>query len=77
MLVLGASSGIGKAIAQLYAARGAKVCVVGRRKDKLDEVVQECNRELTEGDRPNTFAIAGDFSNADDMVRIRTTLETG
>ena len=40
MLVLGASSGIGRAIANFYAARRARVCVVGRRKDKLDEVLR-------------------------------------
>lgn len=38
-IVSGGGSGIGKAIALAFAASGAKVVVAGRRKDKLDEVV--------------------------------------
>jgi len=40
-LVTGASSGLGKRFAQVLAAEGAKVIVAARRKDRLDELVQE------------------------------------
>ena len=42
VLVLGASSGIGRSIAYQYASRGAKVCLVGRRFDKITEAVAHC-----------------------------------
>ena len=40
-LVTGAASGLGKAIATLYAANGAKVVAVDRQLDALKAVVQE------------------------------------
>jgi NADPH:quinone reductase-like Zn-dependent oxidoreductase len=69
VLVLGATSGIGRAIALQYAERGARVCVVGRRQIKLVEVMSEC------GDK--CLAVGGDFSNVEDMVRVRNAVEEG
>jgi NADP-dependent 3-hydroxy acid dehydrogenase YdfG len=40
-LVTGASSGIGEATARALAAEGAKVAVVARRKDRLDQLVSD------------------------------------
>ena len=42
VLVTGASSGIGAALAPLLAQRGARVAVVARREDRLNEVVDRC-----------------------------------
>ena len=41
-IVTGASRGIGRAIAQAYAAEGAKVAVLGRTVDGLHETVRLC-----------------------------------
>jgi NAD(P)-dependent dehydrogenase (short-subunit alcohol dehydrogenase family) len=40
-LITGASSGIGRATAELFAARGASVVVAARRQDELDSLVAE------------------------------------
>ncbi|GJE92116.1 NAD(P)-binding protein [Phanerochaete sordida] len=42
VVILGATSGIGRVLAQQYAKRGARVCVVGRRAELLAEVKTEC-----------------------------------
>ena len=39
-LITGAGSGIGAAIAERFVADGAKICITGRRKEKLDAVAQ-------------------------------------
>jgi len=41
VVITGASSGIGEAVARHLAAKGAKVSLGARRKDKLDNLVQE------------------------------------
>jgi short-subunit dehydrogenase len=42
VLVTGASSGIGAALAPLLAERGATVGIVARRKQRLEEVLEQC-----------------------------------
>lgn len=41
-VVTGASAGIGRACALQLAARGAKLLLVARRQERLDEVIREC-----------------------------------
>ncbi|HKW69779.1 MAG TPA: SDR family oxidoreductase [Candidatus Dormibacteraeota bacterium] len=45
VVVTGASSGIGRATAQLFARHGARVMLVSRTKEKLDVLKQEIERE--------------------------------
>ena len=56
-IVTGASSGIGRAIATLFAAEGAKVVVAARRRELLDGLVREI--EAAGG---TACALAGDVS---------------
>ncbi len=46
VLVLGASSGLGRASALAVAAEGARVCVAARRRERLDETVAEGGRQV-------------------------------
>jgi NAD(P)-dependent dehydrogenase (short-subunit alcohol dehydrogenase family) len=66
VLILGASSGVGYAIAKRYAARGARVCVVARRPDAISALAAECGDEC--------IGAVADFTKVDDMVRLREQL---
>jgi NAD(P)-dependent dehydrogenase (short-subunit alcohol dehydrogenase family) len=68
VLILGASSGVGHAIARRYARRGARVCVVARRADKITALAAECGGDIC-------FGVAADLSVVADMVRLRETIE--
>lgn len=74
VLILGASSGIGKEIALKYARRGARLCIVARRKEALESVLQECKMD---GGSGSAIAVAADFSNVNDLIKIRDTIERG
>ncbi|TDL28911.1 NAD(P)-binding protein [Rickenella mellea] len=89
VVILGASSGIGRAIAHVYAKRGARICIVGRRATELDAVKKECEAlklaRDTIGNKPGELiddavgvvAVTADFSNPEDMVSLSTKLEEG
>ncbi|KAI0532234.1 short-chain dehydrogenase [Xylaria digitata] len=66
VLILGASSGLGRTLVKQYAARGAKVCAVARRSEPLVELAKEC------GDRCLPFV--ADFTDAGDMEKLRGQL---
>lgn len=63
-LVTGGGSGIGAAAAKLFAAEGAKVGILGRTEEKLDEVVEEIRRRGGTAE-----AVQGDVSDYRDMER--------
>ena len=48
ILVTGASSGIGAALAPALAERGATVAIVARREDRLAQVLEQCRRHAPE-----------------------------
>lgn len=81
VLIIGASSGVGRATAVAYAKRGALIAIVARRSALLEEVKRECIEELhglgfTE--RKDAFlAVTGDFSNEEDMERVREVVKQG
>ena len=48
-LIIGATAGIGRALASRLVQSGAKVTAVGRRKDRLDEFVEEHGTDKANG----------------------------
>ncbi len=62
VLVTGAGSGIGRAVALAFAAEGARLVVAGRRREPLDETVA-----LIEEAGGKALAVTADVSRADDV----------
>jgi NADPH:quinone reductase-like Zn-dependent oxidoreductase len=74
VLILGASSGIGRTLAHRYAERGAKVCVVARRGAVLEVVRSECEALATpvsSSESDTVVTICADVSRAEDLITIR------
>jgi dehydrogenase/reductase SDR family member 4 len=71
-LVTGASKGIGRAIAELYATAGAKVVVSSRKQDAVDAVVSDIK-----GRGGDALAVACNVGDASDIQKlIEATLAT-
>lgn len=64
-LISGASSGIGRAAAQLFAAEGAKLVLTARRKHLLDDVVAEIGANGGEA-----VALAGEVTDEDHAMAL-------
>ncbi|NLM52925.1 MAG: SDR family oxidoreductase [Firmicutes bacterium] len=70
-LITGAGTGIGAAIAKRFVEEGAKIVIMGRRKEKLEETAAN----LPAG---SVKVCQGDVANADDVKRaVAETLEFG
>ncbi len=67
VLITGASSGLGAALARMLAARGAVVGLIARRRDRLDEVLADC-RHTAPGSEMFVADLA-DTSALDDLAR--------
>ena len=78
VLITGASSGIGRGLAVELARRGAKLGLVARRKEVLDEIVAEItSTSAGNGAQPdNVHAIAGDVQDAESMHAAAAQLQS-
>lgn len=71
-IVTGATSGMGRASAKLFAAEGAKVVVTGRNEERAKEVVDDIKAAGNEA-----IYVIADMSNMDDVKKIfDVTMET-
>jgi meso-butanediol dehydrogenase/(S,S)-butanediol dehydrogenase/diacetyl reductase len=68
-LITGGGTGIGAAITERFVAEGARVCITGRRKEKL-------NQEASQFSRESVITCTGDVSKHDDVKRIVSTTVT-
>lgn len=70
VLITGASSGIGRALALAYAARGAHVVVAARRRQRLDELAHQIGGEALELDVSDGDACFAAVRALDDRLRL-------
>ncbi|PRB68052.1 3-(cis-5,6-dihydroxycyclohexa-1,3-dien-1-yl)propanoate dehydrogenase [Arthrobacter sp. MYb213] len=69
-LITGGGSGIGRAVAERFLAEGARVAIIGRNQDKLDQVVAESSHP------ENMLAIAADVRDSQALhVAVKQTVE--
>src|SRR2546422_9686842 len=61
-IVTGGGTGIGEAIAKVFAREGARVSITGRRKDELERVVREIERKGGQA-----LALPGSVTNEQDV----------
>jgi NAD(P)-dependent dehydrogenase (short-subunit alcohol dehydrogenase family) len=61
-IVTGAGSGIGRACAIALASEGAKVALVGRRRERLEETARECGG--------SAFVLAADVTQPNEVTRV-------
>lgn len=74
-MVTGASSGIGRAVARAFAARGARTVVTARSADVLNEVVREC---AAAHPRAEAVAVSADVNDAQAVAgAAETALDRG
>lgn len=65
ILITGGNSGIGRALAETLAARGARIIITGRNKDRLDEVVAA---------NPGMSAYELDVTSAEELQAVAKTI---
>ncbi|KAF8320129.1 NAD(P)-binding protein [Clavulina sp. PMI_390] len=73
VLIVGASSGVGREIALQYTKRGARVAIIGRRSDQLGAVLDECVSAAPFETR--YLAITADFAAPESAARARQAIE--
>ena len=66
-VITGATSGMALAGAKLFVDEGAHVFITGRRKDALDEAVEQIGRNVT--------GVQGDSADLDDLDRLFDTVK--
>jgi NAD(P)-dependent dehydrogenase (short-subunit alcohol dehydrogenase family) len=69
IVLLGASSGVGKDLALAYSKRGARICLVARRAEVLEQVKAECVALGLDASR--ILVVPANITSPTDLLRIR------
>jgi 3-oxoacyl-[acyl-carrier protein] reductase len=72
VVVSGGGTGIGRAVAQRFAASGDDVLIVGRRAEMLSRAVDDIRRDV--GDVTTISSVVADLADPGDAERVRTTV---
>ncbi|CAE6531318.1 unnamed protein product [Rhizoctonia solani] len=79
VLIIGASSGVGRATAIAYAKRGARVAITARRSAVLDQVKQDCLKARNDSgyaeQKDAILAVVADFSDERAMESVRMAVK--
>ena len=70
VVITGGSDGLGKMIASVFVANGAKVYIVGRKAEKTEAVA----KQLTEAGPGCCYAIAANLADLDDVERVASRM---
>ncbi|KAI8808990.1 hypothetical protein BJ742DRAFT_891651, partial [Cladochytrium replicatum] len=73
VVIIGASSGIGRSLAHIYSERGGSVLLFARRKDHLEDVKMEC-QSLGQS-KGKIITVVGDIRNETDILAARNRAE--
>ena len=68
VLITGASSGIGRELAKVYARNGFNLVLVGRRENRLDELKKEILEDINSGILINGLAL--DLARSENIQRL-------
>jgi NAD(P)-dependent dehydrogenase (short-subunit alcohol dehydrogenase family) len=70
------ASGIGRQIALQYARRGASICVVARREQLLDTLLEDC-RLVSPNRNANHIRFVADYSDLESLLALHDALKDG
>ncbi|KAJ2521230.1 hypothetical protein H4217_001526 [Coemansia sp. RSA 1939] len=70
VVIVGASSGIGRSMAQEYARRGAYLVLCARRKSELEQVAEQC-RSAAELNPSTVDIVVGDITQRETQIALR------
>ena len=65
-IITGGNDGIGRVIALTFADEGARLCICGRRKEKLDQVAEEIRKKRGE----HVLSVVADVSQEEEVERM-------